>query len=231
VVLNPGCAAYFKGWRVKTQVIPNAVEPPQHAELPERAREILAAGRLVPLKGFDLLIRAFHLARTRLEGWNVVLLGQGEARADLESLVAELGLEGRVVIRDAVRDPGEVMRRAAVFVLSSRVEGFPNVLCEAMAHGMAVIAADCETGPRDIITPGEDGLLIPADNVEALAKALVELAENPDRRASLGRRATSIIDRYSLEAIHREWAALLDGVRPGPGSGRDFRGPLGRPPA
>jgi GalNAc-alpha-(1->4)-GalNAc-alpha-(1->3)-diNAcBac-PP-undecaprenol alpha-1,4-N-acetyl-D-galactosaminyltransferase len=220
VVLTERGADYFRPWLgAKVRVIPNPVPPPEgHPAAPERVNEILGCGRLVAQKGFDLLIRAFHSVAPRLPGWNVSIYGDGPLREDLRRFIAELGLQDRVFLRGVTRTPHEVMRSAAIFALPSRFEGFPIALCEAMACGTAVVAADCETGPRELITHGEDGLLVPSGDVNALAEALLRLARSPNERARLGARAVRISEKYAPETVLKQWRDLLGELRGPPGN-------------
>ncbi len=193
-----------------TRVIPNPVLP---RDLPPKPRPdarttnrtVLALGRLHPNKGFDLLIRAFHRLAHQHPHWNLTIVGEGPARPFLESLVVEFALEDRVRLPGVSRDVNRTFQEADLFVLSSRLEGFPNALCEAMASGLPVVAADCPSGPAEIIRHQTDGLLVPAENVEALASAMDRLMQDPEARHRLGARAVEIVDRFSLEKILRQW--------------------------
>jgi GalNAc-alpha-(1->4)-GalNAc-alpha-(1->3)-diNAcBac-PP-undecaprenol alpha-1,4-N-acetyl-D-galactosaminyltransferase len=211
VVLNDRCAAYFRFVpRPRVRVISNPIftsvgNPPHSA----RKREILAVGRLDPVKRFDRLILAFATVAPALPDWSLVLYGEGPERGELERLIGTLELEGRVILAGATRDPGAAMREASIFALTSRYEGFPNALGEAMACGMALVAVDCETGPRELITHGENGLLIPQDDANALAEALLLLARDAEKRQSLGIHAARIPDRFSPGVIGNEWRDLV----------------------
>ncbi len=211
VVLNGRCADYFRPWLGgKVCVIPNPVEiPPLSKVLPPRAPEILGLGRLAPIKGFDLLIRAFAQVREVIPGWTLIIRGEGPARCDLEKLIGELSLDERVFLPGATAGSGEALSRASIFVMPSRVEAFPNALCEAMACGCAVIAFDCETGPREIVTDGVNGFLLPNGDVEALASALRHLALDLPKREALGTRAAEIIHTYTPAAFIAQWSRLL----------------------
>ena len=197
-------------------VIPNAVAPAAASGEP-RTQTVLAAGRLEPQKGFDVLIRAFARTREVAPGWTLRIVGEGSQRSALESLRTSLGdaalaieLPGRTTAMSAE------YARAGIFVLSSRFEGFPNVLCEAMAHGCAVIATRCRSGPAEIVRDGVDGVLVPVDDVAALIDALVALMQDADRREALGTCATSIPLRFPASGITQKWIRVLDNaVRPG----------------
>jgi glycosyltransferase involved in cell wall biosynthesis len=211
VPLNDRCAAYFRFLpAAKVKVIPNPVLEPGVDSVPvSRNRVILAVGRLDPVKRLDLLIRAFHAVVPRLPGWSLALYGEGPQRAMLEDLIAELGLRDSVSLMGVTREPHAVMRRASIFALTSRYEGFPNALCEAMACGMAVVAMDCETGPRELIAHGENGLLVPAGDEAALADALLLLAGDPEQRAALGARAARIAEKYPPAIVLESWRNLF----------------------
>src|SRR5690606_8206234 len=120
---------------------------------------IVALGRLVDLKGFDLLIRAFAMVAEAIPGWSLEIHGEGPERPALEALAHALGVGERVRLPGYARDPHAVLRDAGLFALSSRLEGSPNALIDAMADGLAVVAFDCEAGPRELLRDGEDGVL------------------------------------------------------------------------
>ena len=198
--------------RENVRVIPNPVAPPGDARVPRRERGsmVVAMGRLGPEKAFDDLIRAF--ARSRAEDWSLVILGEGEERDHLVAVARELGVESAVRLPDRVHEPTAVLRSADVFVMSSRFEGFPNSLLEAMAVGLAVIATDCPFGPRHIIRHDIDGLLVPPGDVDALASAMADLMTNDARRHALSNRAVEVLDRFSLDTVMADWCRLIGDV-------------------
>ena len=134
---------------------------------------ILGVGRLTEAKDFQTLIRAFALVRAKRVA-RLMILGEGEQREELEALVDDLGLREDVEMPGFVSNPFAYMRRAAVFVLSSRWEGFGNVLVEAMACGTPVVSTDCPNGPREILNGGKLGWLVSIGEPKELAAAIVE---------------------------------------------------------
>ena len=174
----------------------------------KREKIILAVGRLHKVKGFDLLLESF--ARLNQDGWHLVILGEGSEREYLESLVNELKISDKVQMPGLVKDVELFYKKASIFVLSSRAEGFPGTLCEAMGYGCAVVAYDCLTGPRDIIRHGVDGFLVEAENIEALT-ASMQLLVNKDSEVSLlGKNATNIVTRLHIETITKEWMEIIN---------------------
>jgi glycosyltransferase involved in cell wall biosynthesis len=125
--------------------------------------------------------------------------------------VEEEGLADRVFLPGVSTTPAKVLNEAALFVLSSRFEGFPNALCEAMWCGLPVIATDCPSGPRDIVRNGVDGYLVPCEDVEALARALDEMMDDSARRSAMGTRATEIGRRFHISDIMARWDSLILG--------------------
>jgi GalNAc-alpha-(1->4)-GalNAc-alpha-(1->3)-diNAcBac-PP-undecaprenol alpha-1,4-N-acetyl-D-galactosaminyltransferase len=195
-------------------VIPNPARPMSltnpGSTRSSTGRIILAMGRMVPAKGFDLLLSAFAHCASRCPDWRLRIVGEGPDREALRILANRLGLKSRVAFDSTVRDPVDAFLDADLFVLSSRFEGFPNVLLEAMACGLPVISFDCRSGPREIIRDGLDGILVPPNDVEALAEAMVRLMRAGDERRRLGARAIEVTDRFSLTKVSAMWREVLN---------------------
>jgi glycosyltransferase involved in cell wall biosynthesis len=167
---------------------------------------ILAAGRLHRQKGFDVLLEAFAMARAECD-CRLVIGGEGGERAALSAAAERLGVAHDVDLPGFLENPFALMARAGVFVLSSRWEGFPNALVEAMACGAPVVATDCPSGPREILSEGRYGTLVPVDDPQALAKALVAtLRHPPDTRQSQARAQS-----FSVAAAARRYLDVLEG--------------------
>lgn len=193
--------------------IPNTVREMGGGSADLTSRTVLAAGRLSPQKGYDLLIRAFAQVADQHPDWRLVIHGEGPKRAMLEGVVADHQLSGAVTLAGPAKDVGREMERASIFVLSSRFEGLPLVLLEAMSKGMAVVSFDCPTGPRDVIDDRRNGLLVPPKRIQQLADAIVELIEDEELRARVAAGAVETARDYSMAAVGPVWEELLRAVR------------------
>jgi glycosyltransferase involved in cell wall biosynthesis len=169
-------------------------------------------GRLHPQKGFDLLLQAFGQIQAKYPDWHLTILGEGAMRGELEQLRAKLGLIDRVHLPGAVTNVNDYLRQADIFVLSSRFEGFPMAVCEAMACGLPVIATDCLSGPREIIQDGIDGMLVRVDDVESLASGLERLMSDPVYRQQLAQAAPQVLERFGLERVMGMWTDAIKQV-------------------
>lgn len=189
--------------------IPNPVDvarvQAESARPLERSPFVLAVGRLIPIKGFDLLLRAV----APLRDVRLVILGEGPERGNLLALAAQLGMADRLELPGYEPNPWRYMRSARLVVVPSRSEGFSNVLVEALASQAAVVVSDCPYGPREIVQDGVQARLVPCQNVEALRQAIQELLADPSLcqrlRAEAGRRALD----FDAPRVCQSWMSLL----------------------
>lgn len=182
--------------------------PEWAAGLAERPT-VLGAGRLTAQKGFDLLIRAHALLRGRGVDHELLIVGEGEDRPRLEALARELGVAGSVHLPGHLPHPYALMRQAAAFALSSRWEGLGGVLVEALACGVPVVAFDCPSGPAEVLRGGQDGLLVPPEDVGGLADALERVLTDPDLAHTLRVAGPDRALAFAPEVSVPQWEALL----------------------
>ena len=197
---------------VSPDIFEQAAAPVEHAWFNDGgAPVILAAGRLAPQKDYPTLLRAFaEVVRSRPA--RLVILGQGVERESLLELAERLGVSDRFDLPGFDVNPFRYMARASVFVLSSRYEGFPNVLAQAMACGAPVVSTDCRSGPSEMLEGGRWGRLVPVGDWQAMARAIEDTLDDPMPAEELKARASV----YSVEAsVERYLEVLLGGRRSG----------------
>lgn len=178
------------------------------ARMHERAT-VIGVGRLETRKGFDLLLRACARALAAGADFDIVILGDGPLREALLAEARSLGITGRLSLPGYVADPLPWLRAATLYVLSSRLEGLPTTILEAQACGAAVIAADCPSGPREMLA-GDAGVLVPVDDAAAMADAIAALLSSPRRRQVLIENAAVALQRYTPAAVLPQWDAVID---------------------
>ena len=174
----------------------------------ERALAVAAVGRLVPEKGFNVLVDAFADLAREFPDWCLVIAGDGPERDRLASLAQARGMADRVQLAGRVEEPGEVLATASLFVMSSHYEGFPNALLEAMACGLAVVST-AYAGSAELISDGVNGLLVPVDSRAELTQAMRRMMANEQLRAELAQNALSTARQYTLDAVVKKWDVLL----------------------
>ena len=173
---------------------------------------VMGAGRLTAQKDFQTLIHAFARVREETNA-SLVILGEGEERQALESLVNELGLTEHVYMPGYVDNPFTYISRASVFALSSRWEGPGHVVIEALALGVPVVSTDCPSGPREILMDGKAGLLVPMGDTNALSEAIVEILGNPDEARARTHQGQTSVANFHSDSVVARYVELLESLQ------------------
>jgi len=189
-------------------VIYNPIE-----KIPERysdcsSKRVIAAGRFVSQKGFDMLIDSWKKVNEKHPDWTLSIYGSGE-KGPYYNQIKQNGLEKSCTLHDAVLDINEKFTESSIFAFSSRFEGFGMVITEAMSCGLPPVAFACPCGPKDIITDGVDGILVAPEDVNALADKICYLIENEDIRKEMGIKARERSKHFSIEILAKEWDILF----------------------
>lgn len=172
---------------------------------------LINVGRLAPPKSHQVLLRAFQKVREQRRG-RLYLVGQGELHEELKALVAELGLVEDVRFLGWQKNPFNIMKRCDLFVLSSSAEAFPNVLVEAMALGLPIVSTDCPTGPREALADGTYGDLVPMQDVDALAAAILRMLDDKTRRSEFAKLSRERAESFNVSSMVAGYEELLDEV-------------------
>lgn len=196
------------------EVIPNAAMHLTDRFSDGSVRRVIAVGRLDYQKGFDRLIRAWDLVQRsgRFADWRLDIFGQGEWNDMLQGMIDELRLAATMRLCRPTTRIGDEYVRSSMLVMSSHYEGFPMVMIEAMACGLPVVSFDYKCGPKDIIRPGENGLLVRDGDEEGLAQALMTLMEDDALRMQMSQRAREIVTSYSEEEVMARWMRLFTSI-------------------
>ena len=199
------------GLRTPVEVIRNALPwPPAETPAPLDSKVVVAAGRLAREKGFARLVDAFAPVARDHRDWRLDVHGEGTERRALTERIRRLGLEGQVRLPGYTDDFRGVLAGASAYALTSRVEGFPMVLIEAMSAGVPLVAMDCPRGPGEIVDDGKNGFLVRDGDIGGFSEALRRLVEDDELRRSCGRRAHEDARRYAVDAVLEEWLALFE---------------------
>lgn len=196
----------------RVDVIPDPLSFEPTRQSRQTIKRVVAVGRYVYQKGFDLLLRAWAKVEGKMPEWELCIYGDGD-RTPYEQLRQELGLdEGRCHLNGKTQDVEQVYAESSLFVFSSRFEGFGMVLVEAMSCGLPVVSFDCPCGPKDIVSDGEDGLLIEHGHADKLADGLLRLMSDDGLRRQMAVAARVHASRYRLERIGEKWQKLFEEV-------------------
>ena len=196
-------------------VISNAISNKKVYDIDVHNKEnvITAMGRLNSQKGFDTLIKAFSIVNKKNSSYILKIFGEGSDRDILQNLIDNLNLHDYVQLCGTKSDAINDVANSKIFVLSSRYEGMPNALIEAMAAGTACISTDCKFGPSELINDGKNGLLIPVDDVRTLSEKILFLIKNDSARENIEKEAMKIRKKLDANTIYKKYYDYFVGVK------------------
>lgn len=210
IVLTKEDFSYWDGF-TNIDVIPNPIYTyPAEASTCD-SHQIIAVGRYTWQKGFDLLITAWQQVVKRHSDWQLRIYGAGDPTA-YRKMVKEKNLQSSLICEEATSDVYQKYLESSVFVLSSRFEGLPLVLIEAMSAGLPCVSFTCPCGPRDVINDGVDGILVDLGNTELLAEGICKLIENESLRKQMGAAARRNVVRFQESNIMHRWIELFESL-------------------
>ncbi|WP_281228044.1 glycosyltransferase family 4 protein [Flavobacterium aquiphilum] len=175
-----------------------------------RARRVLAIGRLTDQKGFDLLLRAWRIVCDYEKEWVLTIVGDGELKDELIALAGSLKLEKNLIFEKPTNNISQYYKISSIYVMSSRFEGLPLVLIEAKSFGLPIISFDCKTGPREIVRHNIDGVLVPPEDIDLLAKALLDLMLDIEKRKIYSDKSSEDVSRFSVSSFVNKWQGIIN---------------------
>ena len=208
VTLTEEDALYWNHFSSNVKVIPNMITITPKMVKDYKSKRVIAAGRYSHQKGFDLLLEAWHGINERFGDWHLYIFGN-EDRTFYQKIVDKYKMSSNVHLFSATKNIVEEFSKCSIYVMSSRFEGFPLVLGEAMSCGLPCVSFDCPYGPREIINDGEDGIIVENGNIRAMTLALEQLMADVTLRQKMGMRAAANIARYEPKNIMNQWESLF----------------------
>lgn len=194
------------------EVIPDPLAFDVAEVSPLKAKRVIAVGRYVYQKGFDLLLQAWAKIEKQFPDWELAIYGMGD-RSPYDNLAKQLGVDmNRCHLNGSTQNIRKEYLESSLFVFSSRFEGFGMVLIEAMACGLPVVSFDCPCGPKDIVSHDEDGLLVPSGDIEKLANAMSQLMDSYELRHQMAKNAIGNVRRFQIDEIADRWQLLFEDV-------------------
>ena len=194
------------------EVIPDPLAFDVAEVSPLKAKRVIAVGRYVYQKGFDLLLQAWAKIEKLFPDWELAIYGMGD-RSSYENLAQQLGINmNRCHLNGSTQNIRKEYLESSLFVFSSRFEGFGMVLIEAMACGLPVVSFDCPCGPKDIVSHDEDGLLVPSGDIDKLANAMSQLMDSYELRHQMAKNAICNVRRFQIDEIADRWQLLFEDV-------------------
>ena len=198
----------WQGWD-NVSVVPNPVAFKCDTPSSLTEKVIVSMGRLHHVKNFASLIRSFALVSRRHPDWVLRIYGDGELKDALQTQINESGLQNRVTLMGFSNDIKDAVSHSSIFAFSSLVEGFALVIVEAMECGVPVVSYQCPCGPKDIVTDGKDGFLVPVNDEQQMADRICQLIEDEDLRRRMGAAARIKAKNYQPRQIAEQWMAIM----------------------
>lgn len=204
------CIAYKNNMRCSANIIKifNPITLPKNKKSDLNTKNVIAVGRLVPQKGFDLLLKAWKIVKKYDTEWSLIIVGSGEDKNKLLDMTKVLGLENSVKFIPNTNDIEQYYLNASIYALSSRYEGFGLVLVEAKNYGLPIVSFSCKSGPSEIVNDTVDGFLVEEGNYREMAKKILELMNDKDLRNEMGNEAFKE-SRFDLNQITDQWEKLF----------------------
>ncbi|WP_330357794.1 glycosyltransferase family 4 protein [Streptomyces chartreusis] len=230
-VTEADAASYRRKMRlpgVRVEALPNSVPDPVLPAADGTAKVIVAAGRLVPVKRYDLLIEAFAPVAAAYPDWRLRIYGKGEEQARLRQLIEDLGLSDHAFLMGAAAPMEAEWVKGSIGATAANFEPFGMTIVEAMRCGLPVVSTDCPYGPGEIIEDGTDGRLVPVGDREAMSAALLELVRDDERRRRMGRRALENARRFGPVPVVEQAERLIDEAMAARGTARRVAPERGR---
>jgi len=206
--------SYLANLKCKAKVIaienPLVFYPEEYTDCSKKV--VLTVGRLNYQKGYDNLLDAWRMVHKKHPDWTLRIAGTGELEQQLKDQAKDLEIDKSVKFLGQISNVAEEYKNSSIYAMSSRFEGFPMVLLEAMSFGLPVVSFDCPTGPGDMIKDGEDGILAKPGDLRGLAEGICRLIENEDLRKTMSVNARNNIKRFSKENILHKWVQLFESI-------------------
>ena len=194
------------------RVIPNAANFIAEKYSDYMPKRVIAVGRLDYQKSFDRLILVWEKVHQQMPDWTLDIFGQGEWKEMLQRMIDERGLQDSIRLMRPTKNIGKEYSDSSMLVMSSHYEGFPMVMVEAMACGLPAVSFDFKCGPKDIIKDGENGVIVPDGDIDALAEAMMKLMGDDELRKRMGEEAKKVVETYSEEKVMSKWIKLYEEV-------------------
>lgn len=207
----------LKNWknRLNMEVIPNSISNIPFEVSSCENKKIISVGRLDGQKGYDRLVEVWKIIKTKdiANEWILEIYGEGIDKNIIEKKIKNYNLQNSLFLKGTTNKIEEKYQESSIYVMTSRYEGFGMVLIEAMAYGLPVVSFDCLSGPRDIIKNNEDGYLVKNGDIEDLAKKILYLMKDREKRKEFGRKAKQNVTRFLEERIMEEWKELFESLK------------------